>query len=110
MQRGDGEERRSYERIPGAGAAASLTLPGLNEIQAVVKDISRGGVALTCGRTAPPGTEAKVGLPGGVNVSGRVARSESDLLTVAFRQDPATMALLDRALEAIKSRTRTMAA
>jgi methyl-accepting chemotaxis protein len=110
MKRGDGEERRAYERIPGAGAAASLSLPGFSEVQAVVKDISRGGVALVCDRAAPAGTEAKVGLPAGANVSGRVVRSEDNLLTVAFRQDPGTLALLDRALEAIKSRTRTVAA
>jgi methyl-accepting chemotaxis protein len=110
MKRGDGEERRTFERIPGAGATASLTLQGVGMVQAVVKDISLGGVALVCNRTAPAGTEVKVGLPGGANVSGRIARSESGLLTVAFRQDPATMALLDRALAAIKSRTQAVAA
>ena len=110
MRRGDGEERRTYERIPGAGTEVSLTLPGTGEIQVVVKDISLGGVALVCNRAAPAGTEVKVGLPAGANVSGRVVRSEGNLLTMAFRQDEASLALLDRALEAIKSKTRTMAA
>jgi methyl-accepting chemotaxis protein len=110
MKRGDGDERRTFERMPGAGATASLTLQGLPAVQAVVKDISRGGVALVCSRTAPAGTEAKVALPAGANVSGRVVRSESGLLTIAFRQDPDTAALVDRALQAIKSRPQAAAA
>jgi methyl-accepting chemotaxis protein len=110
MRRCDGEERRTFERMPGAGATASLTLPGLGTVQAVVKDISRGGVALVCNRTAPAGTEVQVGLPAGANVSGRIVRSENGLLTVAFHQDTATMAMVDRALEAIKSRTQAVAA
>jgi methyl-accepting chemotaxis protein len=110
MRRGDGEERRTFERMPGGGITASLTLPGAGEIEVVVKNISRGGVALVCNRTGQAGTEVKVGLPTGANVSGRIARSEGGLLTVAFRQDAATMALVDRALEAIKSRTQAVAA
>jgi methyl-accepting chemotaxis protein len=110
MKRGDGDERRAFERMPGAGATASLTLQGQAAIQAVVKDISRGGVALECNRTAPAGTEVKVGLPAGANVSGRVVRSEGGLLTIAFKQDAATMALLDRALATIKSKSQAAAA
>lgn len=110
MRRGDGEERRAFERIPGAGATASLTLSGSSPLQVAVKDISHGGVALVCDRTAPAGTEAKIGLPADANVSGRIVRSGSGLLTVAFRQDAATAALLDRALEAIKLRPGAVAA
>jgi methyl-accepting chemotaxis protein len=110
MKREDSEDRRVYERIPGGGATASLTLRGTGEVQAVVTNISRGGVALTCKTTAPSGAEAQVGLPGGASVSGRIVRCENGLVTVAFRQDTASLTALDRALDIIKQRTPAAAA
>ena len=110
MQRDDSDERRAYERIPGAGTTVSLRIRGQNEVRAVVRDMSRGGVALECGSTAPPGTEAQVRLPTGANVSGRIVRAKDGLLTLAFRQDVETTAVLDRALDAIRQTTRSAAA
>jgi methyl-accepting chemotaxis protein len=110
MKRADGTDRRAYERIPGGGITASLAVQGSGQVQAVVKDISRGGVALLSNITAPPGTAAEVGLPAGATVSGRLVQSESGQVTIAFRQDTASLALLDRALDAITQRTRLAAA
>jgi methyl-accepting chemotaxis protein len=110
MKREDSEDRRVYERIPGGGATASLALRGANEVQAVVKNISRGGVALTCTAMGPSGAEAQVGLPGAASVAGRIVRCENGLVTVAFRQDAASLAALDRALDIIRQRTRAEAA
>ena len=110
MQRGDGEERRAYERIKGGGTTASLSIRGFGDVQAVVRDISRGGVALICQTVAPSGTEAQITLPAGTGMSGRIARCEDGLLTIAFRQDAANLAVLDRALEAISQRARAVAA
>jgi methyl-accepting chemotaxis protein len=101
MKRADGDDRRAYERVPGNGAIVSLSIRGGAEAQAIVHDISRGGIGLTCGSTAPSGTEAKIGLPTGGSVSARVVRSENGLLTMTFHQDAATRALLDRALAAL---------
>lgn len=106
----DGKERRSYERIPGAGATASFSVRGSSEVQAAIKDISRGGAALASDAAFPPGTEARIGLPAGASVLGRIVRCGNGLLVVAFRQDDATLAELDRALGAIIARTHPAAA
>jgi methyl-accepting chemotaxis protein len=110
MKRSDNTERRAYERLPGGGAAATLTLPGLADIKTVVRDISRGGIALMCRSIAPPGTEVKVGLPAGGNVSGRVVRSHDGIITVVFRQNETSLASVDRAVEAIRQKASLAAA
>jgi len=112
MQRGDGDgdERRAYERVPGAGATASMTIQGHTEIQAVVKDISRGGVALLSNNTAPAGTQVQVSLPAGATVAGRIVRATNGLVTISFRQEGSNLALLDRAVDAIKQKARAAAA
>ena len=110
MKGGGEEDRRAYERVPGAGATATLTLQGLTKVQAVVRDFSRGGIALTCGATALAGAEAKVVVLMGGSLSGRVVRSEEGLLTVAFHQGPANIALVDRAIDDVKQRARLAAA
>jgi methyl-accepting chemotaxis protein len=105
MKQNDGDDRRAYERIPGAGATVSLTIRGSSTVQAVVRDISRGGIALTCRTAAPSGTGTQVSLPTGATVSGRIVRYENETVTIAFRQDAASLAALDRALAVVKQRT-----
>ncbi len=107
MKQGEGEERRAYERMPGNGATVSLRVHGLAEGRAVVRNISRGGIALECASGAPPGTDAQLGLPTGDSVSGRIVRSGDGLTTIAFRNDAASMAVLDRALSAIRQTARS---
>jgi methyl-accepting chemotaxis protein len=110
MQHSDGADRRAYERVPATNITATLSIQGLADIQAQVRDISRGGVALVCNSAASSGTEVKVGLPTGGSLSGRVVRSENGVMTIAFRQNAATMTLVDRVLAAIESRVVSDAA
>jgi hypothetical protein len=65
---------------------------------------------LACDANVPSGAEARIALPAGVFVLGRIARCADGVLAVAFRQDDATSADVDRALDAIKSMTRSAAA
>jgi methyl-accepting chemotaxis protein len=110
MKRGDDADRRAYERIQGAGTSATLTIRGSSPIPAEVKDISRGGIALFAKTTASSGTEAEVGLPAGATVAGRIVRCDNGTVSLAFRQDAASLEALDRALETIRQRTRAAAA
>ncbi|HEX3573310.1 MAG TPA: methyl-accepting chemotaxis protein [Rhodopila sp.] len=110
MKHSEGDDRRAYERMPGAGATAALRLQGRADVQAVVRDISRGGIALLCDNTAPSGSDVTVGVPGGGTARGRVVRSENGLLTIAFRQDAANRAVVDRALGAIREGAQSVAA
>jgi methyl-accepting chemotaxis protein len=110
MVRDGGTERRAYERVSGAGATASLTIPGTPELKAEVRDISLGGIALLCSVTAPCGIEVQVGLPAGGNVTGRIVRAANGEVVVTFRQDPATIARVERAILAISQKPGTKAA
>ena len=104
MTRDGSTERRAYMRISGSGAVASLTIKGHDMVRAEIRDISRGGIALITGSSAPSGTEVQVGLPAGGNVAGRVVRSDHKLITIALRQDVATTVCLDRTLDAISNK------
>jgi methyl-accepting chemotaxis protein len=106
----DADERRNYERVPGAGTTASLTIRGYAEVQAVVQDISRGGVSLMCDSTAPSGTEVEIGMSGAGTMCGRVVRSGNGRIAVAFRQDAATQGRVDLALGLLTQRTHHIAA
>jgi methyl-accepting chemotaxis protein len=111
MRRTEGEERRRYERIAAQGVSVTLRLPGRIEVSATVHDISRGGAALMCERAVPPGSELEITLPGGGGTVGaRVARCEAGMLALAFRQDAASLARLDAALDAITGRNTARAA
>jgi methyl-accepting chemotaxis protein len=110
VKRGEGDDRRAYERVPGTGAGASLSMHGLAAVQASVRDISRGGVALMCGGTAPPGTDVRVVVLEGERIPGRIVRFEDGVVTVAFRQDVASLTRVDRVLAAVMQRTRSAAA
>ncbi len=110
MTQRETDERRAYERIPGNGATASVSLAGRSGTHAVVQDISRGGAALRCDIQAPPGAELQVDLTPGGQVAGRAVRSGNGVLVVAFRQDSQTLALLDRAIVAIAQKAQPLAA
>ncbi len=110
MKRSDNSDRRAYERLPGAGATATLTMPGLTDLKTVVRDISRGGIALMCNSIASPGTEVQVGLPVGGSVFGRVVRSQDGMITVVFRQNETSLTSIDRAVEAIRQKASSAAA
>ena len=109
MRQVQGDNRRAYERLPGGGAVASLIIPGVADTRAVVRDISCGGIALVSDSKAPSGTEVKVHMPTGETIPGRIVRSADGLLTIAFRQDAATMGLLTRVLSAFQSEPKALA-
>lgn len=109
--RSDESEQRSYERIPGGNAPATVRLAGQAEISAVLADISRGGAALVCTVEAAPGTDAQMMLPGAAApIRGRVVRAGQGSFAVFFQQDPATLAQIDRVLAQVKGMNSRMAA
>ena len=116
MDCGDEVERREYERVPGGGAIGSLVIEGGGgadadvEGRCVIRDISRGGVALLCAMVAPPGAQVRVSLPGAAGVSGRVVGAGNGVVTISFRQDGPNLALITRAVEGIRQTVRALAA
>lgn len=99
--RSDSGDRRRFERIACSGVAVTLSSAGLQPMRAVVKDLSRGGVALMA-RPLPIGTAVTVSLPeGGGEVQGQVARADGGLLGIAFREEPGVLARVDRVLESL---------
>ena len=101
MSRHDGD-RRAYERVGGGGIRADVQIKGLPLGSGVIRDISRGGIALRCDLAGSPGTEARIDLSSGVSVSGRVVRVEQGHLIVAFHQSAQNIAVLDQTLAALR--------
>jgi hypothetical protein len=100
MENPDKEQRRRYERIACRGLVVELAASGLPRQTFAAKDMSRGGVAVSCPVVLPPGTEVCVRLAGADHeIKGRVARVETGVLALAFRQDEATLATVDAVIE-----------
>jgi hypothetical protein len=101
----DTQERRKYERLDGGGARAEVQAEG-RRTEARIIDISRGGASLAGAFSGwPTGISAHVALPGASEpVAARLIRLGADSAGFAFRQDPASLAQIDRALEAITRR------
>jgi methyl-accepting chemotaxis protein len=106
----DEAQRRLYERVSVKGLWVALRIDGRPAEQAMVEDIARGGVGLKydCGDKA--GTEAEIALPGSGQVCGRVARNSNGLIGIAFRQDKASLELIDQSLAFIHRGSRQRAA
>ena len=97
--RDDTGDRRHCDRVRGNGATAVLAAPGHAATSVVIKDIARGGAALTCDWKLPSGTGVTVELPGaGGSASGRAVRSVDGVLAVVFAQDAENLARIDRAI------------
>ena len=102
MSSGDDSERRRFERIPGNGAQAGLTLGDGRRISGIIVDISRGGVLLEASINELAGADLQLALPGEAKaVRGRVVRCGTDSVVVCFRQDVTTRDILDRVLNAL---------
>ncbi|MGE0225517.1 MAG: cache domain-containing protein [Acetobacteraceae bacterium] len=100
IARTDEDERRRYERVPGRGLSARVSAAGQPEFDAVVRDMSRGGIAVECRSALPVGTEVRIVLTEcEAPVMARVARIDRDLVAFAFRQDDATLAQVDYVLD-----------
>ena len=110
MSQGDDANRRLYERIPGNGCHVTVQFSGASVAQAVLVDISRGGMAVELEGDHPSGTDAELRLPGGGVVKGRVTRCAVSGVSFAFRQDSASLIIIDRALEIVRTRTDSKAA
>lgn len=96
--RDDTGERRRYERLPGNGTVAIIRADNRPATKSVVVDMSRGGVALECDWQLAAGSEMELDLPGAPGtVTARVVRSADNVLAVVFKQDTATLALVDKA-------------
>jgi hypothetical protein len=73
-------------------------------------DVSPGGIGVRCDWQAEPSTPTGIVLPGTEGqATARVVRSAGGLLGLAFRQDPATPALVDQALRNIGAHSRAAA-
>jgi methyl-accepting chemotaxis protein len=111
MARHDEAERRRHERIPGGGHRAVLEAPGHARTDAMIQDISRGGIALLVSWSGATGSEVMVSLPGtAVPVPARIVRSGNGIAALAFRQETAVLASLDKALAKIAGNAVAQAA
>jgi len=101
----DLQQRRKYERIPGNGMQARATGPG-GERGGGIIDISRGGLSMTGGVAEwPAGTAVTILLPGvGEPMRARLVRHSPNGAAFSFRQDPASLILIDLALDTIGQR------
>ncbi|MDO9713969.1 methyl-accepting chemotaxis protein [Paracraurococcus lichenis] len=107
---GDGENRRMYERIPGAGLRAQLMIEGRDRGTAALRDISRGGVALSLGGCGAVGDEATLLLPeAGGPVPARIVRVDRDAIALVFHHDEAVLSRIDRTLAAAQTAAQTAA-
>jgi hypothetical protein len=80
-------------------------------MRARIVDISRGGAAVRSDWTASAGTEVTLDLPGSSRpVTALTVRSGNGLLIRAFRQEEATLRLVDQALARIGGGPGTTAA
>ena len=98
ISKGGEDERRLYERIDGGGANATLQVEGRAPLSARIIDISRGGLQLQCIISAAAGADGQITLADGTRIGCRIARNSRELVGIAFRQDPASLALIDKAL------------
>ena len=88
-----------------------MILAGGREVDAPVRNISKGGIALTLDARVELGAEGSFRLPGTDEPShGRAARTGLGFIAFAFRQDPATLRRVDAALDRIGAASRDRAA
>ena len=98
--RAKSSDHRRWLRIPGGNSRIALRLTGGRETTAELVNISRGGALLACDLKCDSGTELDITLPGtDAPVPARIVRVKADGVGVAFRQDPATLARIDRVMD-----------
>jgi methyl-accepting chemotaxis protein len=98
----DAGERRRAERLDGRGVVAGVRHLGRTSTTAVVKDMSRTGIALLVSIDFGLGEEVEVELPTSDGpVRGIVAREDHGVVGIEFRADPTSLARIDRALSSL---------
>jgi methyl-accepting chemotaxis protein len=101
--RSDTGERRRYERVSGNGTTVTLRAHG-RDVRAVLRDLSRGGASLGCELSLAAGLMVELDLPNaGGAATARVVHSDGRELGLVFGSDPANLARIDRALDALGS-------
>ncbi len=104
------DDRRRYERLAGAGLRGVFQKGPHAGKPASVRDLSRGGVALLTDWAAPAGEAVSIEFDGARGAAvGRVIRAQDGVLALAFAQDPANLAIVDRALAALETGARRAA-
>ncbi len=106
---GSETERRRYERVPVENTWTDLRIADRPAVSVAVVDICRGGMSVLHADEERVGSDLEVTLPGGGWVRGRVARNAGGRLGIAFRQDKASLATIDAALNSIYARTLPLA-
>jgi methyl-accepting chemotaxis protein len=102
MANANEDDRRRFERIPGGGALALVSLPGGAQERAPIEDISRGGIAVRLAWRSDPGTQVSLELPGADGpVTARVVRSDNGVVGLAFPSDVGMTRRVDQALLSI---------
>jgi methyl-accepting chemotaxis protein len=110
MTREAAQNRRTYERVPGAGLRATLKVNGTQSAPAAIIDISLGGLGLRTPVTANSGDEVEIALPTGAAIGGRVVRCAGGAIAVSFKQDAASAAMADAAVQMARERGGVLAA
>jgi methyl-accepting chemotaxis protein len=102
MMTDEDAHRRSYERIGGLDAAATLLVGDGQPIPARLRDISRAGAGLKTAWTGEDGQKLRLRVPGaGAPLEARVVRQGDGIVAIAFRQDEATMTSVDAVMSAL---------
>lgn len=105
------DDRRKYERMLGGDAVADLRSDAHGVASCRIIDISLGGAALQCEWPCQTGTEIMVRLPGGgAEVPSRAVSIRDKKLGISFRQDPATLGEVGKAIDWITARNPARAA
>jgi len=100
----DAGERRRAERLDSGGTSATIRRPGSPDIKAVVKDLSRSGVALRHAGSLGVGQSVEVDLPGaGGPVAANVVREKDGIAALNFDEDPVMLSRIDRALSSLSA-------
>ncbi|MDO9709768.1 methyl-accepting chemotaxis protein [Paracraurococcus lichenis] len=83
----DGERRRTPRQAVPGQRKALLRLPDGREVEAILRDVSAGGMGLACASPPPAGTALHVVLPGaGAPVAASIAWAAEGRLGLAFAE------------------------
>jgi methyl-accepting chemotaxis protein len=106
--RGDtAEEKRQYERLRVDGVMVGLQAKGHPATRVELRNISRGGAAVSSDLTLPTGAALEVELPaGGGSVPARVVRCGNGELAVVFSSEAHALSQIDQALSVLTQSRR----
>jgi methyl-accepting chemotaxis protein len=104
------DERRRYERLPGAGLRAVFGAGPCAGKEVLVGDLSRGGASLHSDWVPNEGESVSLMFDGGGGpTAGRVVRARGGVLALSFAQDSANLVSVDQALSSLERAARRAA-